>query len=787
MRAGQRLASARRGFWVACLIALAPACATPIEGGNDLRGWTALRGEATLETGTAPPSVLHWRFEYGPEPSVLSRNAGPAWERARAVVLSTRSDRDGPLFLRLDQKDGRVFLHPFEVSQGWSQVRLPLDDFKPFGAARGEVQPALLARAFIVDLAGADANARGVRNVWIKDLAFAEGPDPGERERTTLLLVAMDRGGNPMSLEQLERRGLSAGRWCFLTDADGIEMPLRIVERQVVVDGRQVSVPALITDSTRPATLQVLFWPVGQDFNVWLQAEGRGKGIQASRRADGMLLLNMELAHSRLRGLLAYEGPGAPDEKQLAALGEALSKAGALPSLRQQAAEADRVLEQLLKISRDAVRRRTRQEVASLVGSGPPVTCPSPKPHLLDPGRWVTIQLSQPAFRIGVGQSFGFADRRLSSGELTRFYRNLRTAGFNHMVMPLFWDQIAGDRARAAAWDEGIGLSIPPALGYTLQAHGIVQVGAPPEVKGLKGPAFTAAAKTQISNVVRDYGSRFGSSIILWEAINEPSSNQFGGLAAADRTAMVAVLVAHLRLVLPGAAVMVNDYDWRRGVDAGKPWSATQIADSLRFFRELARSGHPPDVLGLEWYPGVRVDRPRFKIDIAEPCPDLLYASEYLDRFRSLGIPLQISESNFPGEMKPGDKNGYAWGRWDEDAQAQAAVDTLYLVLSKPFMAGWVWWSITDDEPWNRAGGLFTSGGRPKPVLRQLETAIASLKAPIRATVTEHGRLPLPRLQGTYRITLEDGFSWEVTRDAGGQIQLIPPTPQGPNGPERKP
>jgi hypothetical protein len=777
LRPGSLRATTRHGPWLACLLALAPACAASVEGVDDLRGWKALRGEATLESGSAAEPVLRWSFEYGSDSSVLARNAGTRWERARTVKFSIRSDRDGPLVLRLDHEDGRVFLHPFDVSKAWKQVRLALGDFKPFGGARGEVQPALITRAFVVDLAGADTGARGARSVWIKDLSFSEGPDPGEGERVTLILVAMDRGGNPLSPEQLERRGLSAGRWCFLTDAEGIELPLRVVERQVAVDGRQVPVPALIVDGTRPATLQMLFWPAGQDFNVWLPSNGGGKGIQASRRSDGVVLLNLDLARTRLGDLLTYEGLPASVQKLVAALGEQLSRAGTLPSLREQAAEADRILEELLRLSRDAVRRRTREEVAFLVGPGPPVNCPSPKPRLLDPGRRVTIQLSDPAFRIGVGQSFGFADRRRSSDELTGYYRDLRSAGFNHMVMPLFWDQIAGSRARAKAWEEGVGLSIPLALGYTMQAHGIVQVGAPPEVKGLKGPAFTAAAKAQISEVVRDYGSRFGTSIVIWEAVNEPSSNPFGGLAAADRTAMVSELVAHLRASRPGATVLVNDYDWRRGIDAGKPWSSTQVADSLRFFRELARSGHPPDVLGLEWYPGLRVDQPRFKLDIAEPCPDLLHASAYLNRFRSLGIPLQISESNFPGEMKPGDRNGFAWGRWDEEAQAQAAVDTLYLALSKPFIAGWVWWSITDDEPWNRAGGLFTSGGRPKPVLRQLEGAIASLKSPVRAAVAERGRLPLPRLPGTYRITLEDGFSWEITRAPDGQIRLGSSTP----------
>lgn len=88
-------------------------------------------------------------------------------------------------------------------------------------------------------------------------------------------------------------------------------------------------------------------------------------------------------------------------------------------------------------------------------------------------------------------------------------------------------------------------------------------------------------------------------------------------------------------------------------------------------------------------------------------------------------------------------------------------------------MIGWTWWSITDAEPWNREGGLYTASGQPKPVLRNLTGAFNGLKRPIEMAMSKEGKLRLPRMPGVYRITTGRDQSWDIKRSRSGTVDLV--------------
>ncbi len=737
-------------------------------------GWVALSGKLAADRdGNA--RVLNWRFDYSQEPSTITCAANRSWKAMKQLSFDVKSDRDGPLFIRFDQTDKKIFLTHFNVSRTWQRVHLKIADLNPFGAGTtGRLNPAMLDRVFIVDLSGKDGGARGKRFIAIKGMS-THGKTASTRpaREDVVPLVAFDGDGRVLSLQQMVQRGTSAGAWCFLTDMQGDAVSMSVVERSVDIDGRATNVPTLKFDMKKPAVAEVLFWPVGSEFNLWLQADGRGRGVQQARR-DGVVLLNLELAHTRLRHLQDYDSrdSASPYTKQIRVLARELADVENLTSLKQQAAAADRILDKLLRLSREAVRSRSQRVVEAQTQPGPSVRIPAPKPGMLKPGTVATVQLIEPEFHIGMGQSFGFVFDRTPAKEVESYYAQLRKAGFNLYVLPLFWDQLVGDDGQynPRNWDKTLCFSNLVELGYRLQAHSIVQSSLPKNVKSLKGASLTNAAKKQLETVAADYGRRMGSAICLWEAINEPSSNAYGDMMFHDRADMVSDLVGELRSRLPGAKMMVNDYDWERGLEASRPPSARIVLSTRQFFSRLLQTKHKPDVFGLEWYPGLRVDQPKFKLDVAEPCRDLLDTNRYWDSLTDLGLPIIISECNFPGSTKRGDKNGFAWGPWSEQSQADAAVETLLLAMSKPQIIGWVWWSITDSEPWNRDGGLYTSSRRSKPVLSQLESVISKLKRSTRVTVDSSGGLRLPTMPGTYRIALEDGDSWQVTRDRSGRV-----------------
>ena len=70
--------------------------------------------------------MLTWRFEYGADPAVLMRVADASLTQAAAISFTIRSDRDGLLFLRIDQKDRKIFTTYFEVTKQCSNYRCRL-------------------------------------------------------------------------------------------------------------------------------------------------------------------------------------------------------------------------------------------------------------------------------------------------------------------------------------------------------------------------------------------------------------------------------------------------------------------------------------------------------------------------------------------------------------------------------------------------------------------------------------------------------------------------------------
>lgn len=748
---------------------------TSAVGEESLDKWSEQNGRLQVGSEAGKPSELTWRFDYGKNPSVLMRLADAPLKSAMGIIFTLRSDRDGRLFLRVDQRDRKIFTTYFDVTKEWRQISLPFTDFQPFGTTTGKIDPAQIDRIYLVDLGGSDDGERGTRTVFQKELFFPEiAPTPNPQ--FIFPLVAFDANGRVLDLKKFEARGTSGGQWCYLSDTQRTAIPFRIIEQQTIIDGDKVMVPALIIESGTPATLELLYWPAGSEYKLHLQANGKGEGIQNAHR-HGVVPVNLELAETRYRLLSAYTGGAqgrfaAPLQK----IAEGLKTIAAEKSMRKQAAEADRLLIEMLHLSRDAVRLAAKAAVQSQLAPGAEETIPAPNDALLIPGARVTVHLEDPAFRIGMGQGFGFVTKKASSETVDRYYTDLRKEGFNLVTLPLYWDQIVDEDSEYTKWQDILRFDTLFRLGYTLHAHGFVQSGMPEQVKGLKTDQFLAAAKKHTAKLATDFLRRYGDKIILWQAVNEPASNSFGGSTVEQRISMVSELIGHLRQVIPGATVVVNDYDWERGVEAERPESLRSITGTITFYRKLMKAPHLPDVLAVEWYPGARVNRPEFRVDIAEPCMDLLDTSLYWDRFITLGRPLIFTESNFPGNMQMGDRNGYAWGRWNPETQAQAAEDTFLLALSKPQILGWVWWSITDDEPWNLDGGLFSSDGNRKPVLEKIAAVIATLKKSQTFTVETTGKLPLPCLPGVWGISVDGGASWKVIRDRTGKLMLLDET-----------
>lgn len=741
-------------------------------GQEPLAQWKDVSNPACVSLSGNEDLELTWKFTYLKKPSVLMQTANDTWKTSRGVAFDIRSDRSGPLFLRIDQNNKQIFLAQLNVSKTWSRKTLSFDDFSPYGKTRGSIEPSRVDNIYLVDLNGSDSGAKGERTVFIKQMALFNTL-PSGKNSIRIPLLAFDSKGNILSGKQLALRGTSGGRWCYLSSPDDAAIPMQLTTQSLNIEGQTQPLPVVIVDKDRPATLEMLYWPAGKDYKIRLQANSRGSGIQ-SEIEKGYLLVNLALAKTRYRLLSEYLAADKGNlTKQLQDIGFKLAEIDREPSPRRQASLADALLLQMLDLSRDAVRSKARSLVDRALRPGKEVPVPTPQPRLLLPGKSVILSLEDPAFRIGMGQGFGFVTHKTPPAQIDHFYAQLRQAGFNMVTLPLYWDQVVDPRGKPTKWQQTLRFDTLAQLGFTFHAHGFVQSGMPEPIRKLKRAQFMVAAKQHSATLATQLAQRYGDRVVLWQAVNEPASNRFGGSTVAERINMVSELVGHMRDTLPGARVVVNDYDWERGLEAEQNLATRSIVGTLPFYRELLKSRHIPDVLAVEWYPGARVERPEFNVNLAEPCMDLLDTSLYWDRFLALGRPLIFTESNFPGDMHRKDMNGYAWGRWDSESQAQAAVDTLVLAMSKPGIEGWVWWSITDNEPWNRAGGLFTSAGKPKPVLEGLRTEIRAMTHPRTITVRTDGKLPMPTLPGIWKLSVKDGPTWRVKRDRSGKLSLV--------------
>ncbi len=733
-----------------------------------LSGWAPNTGTVNIQnSGSGEPSLV-WRFNYREDSCFLLRRADGEWKKMTRLSFKVKSDRAAPLFLRFDLDDGRIFILPFFCDTKWNRIDVDPDKLVPFGGATGRFNPEHLKSVFIVDLNGKDNGLTGERTVQLSDISFNSGSASGEKR---LKIIAYDLQGRLMSTDDFRKQGLSADQWCFLTDSQGNSVPFSVRDENVRINEVSGKAPVIRFASGEGVRLEILFWQSDQDHKVWLSADNSGSGLEKTE--GDTLFLNRELVLTRMKDLERFARlENQPRvNRELSGFMNQVKAASTKASVPSQAREYNRILGRLLAFSRQAVNSFSDQRIADLL-------TPSGNYKIsglngsLKAGQQISVRLVDPEFRIGFGQSFGFVPFSKQPERVRKFYDILQKAGFNHADMPLFWDQVVDNRGRFTHWEDIFQFDYLVKNNFTLLAHGLIQTGMPDNVRKMHGRKFKEAAKHHLSQMVKRLSGLYGDKIILWEVVNEPSSNPWGNLNVSQRQELVLDLCKTLKTQLPGAVSMVNDYDWQRGEELS-PALKGRITGTLQFYRGLMGEKYSPDVLGIEWYPGVRVKQPRFGVDMAEPCMDILDTYFYWKRLLTLGKPLFITESGFPGTMSSKDKNGYAWGRWDSRSQARAAVDTLSLAIAMDRVTGWVWWGVTDGEPWNVQGGLLDNSGASKPVLESIASKVSSLKTDYQVQVSEPGKLPLPAMPGRYCIDAGQKVEYLIDKNAKGQAIVI--------------
>jgi hypothetical protein len=166
---------------VAAPVASAPSAARAgtvigFTGKGDLFG-CAPGGDVALSSDGGPKAGvanMRWSFTYKRDWQWCAKElAGKSLANAQSLDVWVRSDRQGPLFLTLEERGGESFYSLLQVDTEWQRVTLPLSAFTvdPAKKKDGRLDPDQIAKLVIADPSGQDG-ASGQRTIQFADLAF---------------------------------------------------------------------------------------------------------------------------------------------------------------------------------------------------------------------------------------------------------------------------------------------------------------------------------------------------------------------------------------------------------------------------------------------------------------------------------------------------------------------------------------------------------------------------------------------------------------------------------------
>lgn len=288
---------------------------------------------------------------------------------------------------------------------------------------------------------------------------------------------------------------------------------------------------------------------------------------------------------------------------------------------------------------------------------------------------------------------------------------------FNAACVPLTWRSIEPTESgyRWAEADAAINWAVSRNLRVfagplvDFSTHGL-----PDYVLKLRGEPLSF--KSLMCDYVETVVNRYRGKVSRWLITAGPNGSEVLGINEEDLIRLTAMAAdaawqidTGLQLVF-GLSQPWGDYLARPGFD----YSPFVFADTL------LRSGLPFAGVEVEWYFG---SSPR-----GSYCRDLLGASQLLDLFGVLGVPVQVSLA-YPSATSPdphadpGERPAGS-GQWRDmtpAAQADWASAFASLAMCKSYVAGVFWDHLTDATPHRIPnGGLVDARGQLKPAFDRL-------------------------------------------------------------------
>jgi len=128
-----------------------------------------------LETAADGSKIMRWDFRYTKEWAwCLKPVSEGRFKGTSEFSLAMRSDRDGPIFLQLEEASGETFFVIVRPTRDWQVFHYRLNQLSPDPEKRrdGRLQPSSVHSLLVADGGGAENGKSGARTVWLRDWTF---------------------------------------------------------------------------------------------------------------------------------------------------------------------------------------------------------------------------------------------------------------------------------------------------------------------------------------------------------------------------------------------------------------------------------------------------------------------------------------------------------------------------------------------------------------------------------------------------------------------------------------
>jgi GH35 family endo-1,4-beta-xylanase len=220
--------------------------------------------------------------------------------------------------------------------------------------------------------------------------------------------------------------------------------------------------------------------------------------------------------------------------------------------------------------------------------------------------------------------------------------------------------------------------------------------------------------------------TRYRRTISRWSVISGVNLNEGFAFSIDQMLELTRLAVLLVRKLHPSAKVVV---DLTQPFGEHASTNAQSVAPLL--YAELVmESGIQIDAFGLRLQFGDRAP--------GRSTRDLMQLSAILDTYSVFEKPIDITAIGVPSEpipAPPDEKEDLDPGRWHADwsleLQSEWMTDALTIAMGKPFVRSFCWQALFDtaDGPEMPGGGLITTDGRAKPVLKRIGEGRRALRS----------------------------------------------------------